>query len=159
MFGCDERACAALQRDWRMVQALREPPAPMSTPPAVTPPLLARSLSARLENDDAVEALFLQCGVPTLRVLGAASRAWGRRVGTALRASVRDHSLALGDLSWAELDWLLRRLRREGARVEKLRCEQASISFAPLLAAPRVSLDDLRGCCCVDWSARRPCAW
>ena len=42
------------------------------------------------------------------------------------------------------------RLRHEGMRVEKLRCEQATISFAPLLGAPRVSLDDLRGCCCVD---------
>jgi hypothetical protein len=38
------------------------------------PPLIARSLSARLENDDAVEAFLLQCDVPTLRVLGAASR-------------------------------------------------------------------------------------
>ena len=53
------------------VQALREAPAPEPSPPAVTPPLIARSLSARLENDvDTVEAVLLQCGV----VLGAASR-------------------------------------------------------------------------------------
>jgi hypothetical protein len=38
-------------------------------------------------------------------------------------------------------------------RVEKLRCEQATISFAPLLAARRVSLDGLRGC--VDGSRAR----
>ena len=116
--------------------------------PMAQPPDVARSLSARLQNDDAIDAFLCQCAVPSLRMLTAVSTTWARRVGAALRARVResDHSLAVDELAWNELDWLLRRLQRDGVCVERLRCEQATISFAPLLAAPRVGLDDLRAC-------------
>jgi hypothetical protein len=49
-------------RGRRVVQALRQAPTPEPSPPAVTQPLIARSLSARLENDDAVRSADLGLG-------------------------------------------------------------------------------------------------
>jgi hypothetical protein len=110
---------------------------------APAPPSLSDAL-----DDDTMGAFLSQCSVPALRSLNTVSQGWRQRVRTALRARVResDHSLAIDGLSWTELDWLLCALQRDGVNVEKLRCEQATISFAPLLAAPRVGPGDLRGC-------------
>ena len=101
-------------------------------------PPVQRSLSESLD-DDTIGAFLSQCSVTALRSLNSVSRTWRERVRTALRARVResDHSLTIDGLSWTELDWLLRALQRDGVRVEQLRCEQATISFAPLLAALR----------------------
>ena len=63
-----------------------------------------------------------------------------RRVGT------NDHSVALDEMSWAYIGWLLRGLRRDSVCVDHLRYERATLSLSRLKRAPRVFWNDLAAC-------------
>ncbi len=110
------------------------------------PPPVTRSLFESLD-DDAARICLGYCSMRMLRMLTGVSREWAQRVRIMLGSKVlADHSLAIDrELSWSELGWLLRTLRRGGVRVERLRGAEATISFAPLLCARRACLGACAG--------------